>query len=667
MKTDHLLYGVAYYDEYMPYDRIEKDMEMIKKAGMNVIRIAESTWSTWEPQEGVFDFTHLHRMLDTARRYGLSVIVGTPTYAIPTWLARKCPEILALTHNGQELYGHRQNMDITNPVYLAHAEIMIRKLMETVCKEPHVIGYQLDNETKAYDTCTPCAQAKFVAYLKERFPDLDEFNRRFGLDYWSNRINTWEDFPDIRGTINGSLAAEYCRFQRRLVRDFLLWQRRIVEEYKQPDQFITNNFDFDWMDYSYGVQPDVDHFATADAVTVVGGDIYHPSQDALTGKEITLCGNILRGVKNQNYLVLETEAQGQTAWLPYPGQLRLQAYSHIANGANSVLYWHWHSIHNSFESYWKGVLSHNLAENETYRECTGIGKEWQRFGAQLVNLKKKNRVAIVVSNDSLTGLTQFPMQTKDARGYNRVVRLLSDTLMELNIEYDVIPTQAERLSQYDVILLPTLYSAREEFLTALDSYVQDGGNLIVTCRSAFSDEFLKIYPDTQPHILHKALGISYDQFTYPVDVTVTYRGACSPATEWMELVHCDTAKPLAAYGHHTWNRYPAVTSNTYGKGRTLYLATLVGVNTLREIFSDFLQECQFKEPDKLPFGATWPVAVKQGTNEAGKHILFFLNYSKDRQTVQNLAPDATELCTGKTIASGETFPLEPWGVAILCI
>ena len=54
---DHLLFGAAYYDEYMPFDRIETDMQMMKKANMNVIRIAESTWSTLEPQDGVFDFT----------------------------------------------------------------------------------------------------------------------------------------------------------------------------------------------------------------------------------------------------------------------------------------------------------------------------------------------------------------------------------------------------------------------------------------------------------------------------------------------------------------------------------------------------------------------------------------------------------------------------------
>lgn len=115
MKPDHLLFGAAYYDEYLPYDRIETDMEMMKKADINVIRIAESTWSTWEPQEGVFDFTHLHRMLKASAAHGISVIVGTPTYAIPTWLAAKYPDIIAPTHGALEHYGRRQNMDALIP------------------------------------------------------------------------------------------------------------------------------------------------------------------------------------------------------------------------------------------------------------------------------------------------------------------------------------------------------------------------------------------------------------------------------------------------------------------------------------------------------------------------------------------------------------------------
>ena len=207
---DHLLYGVAYYDEYMPYERLEEDMRMMKEAGINTIRIAESTWSSEEPEEGVFDFTHVRRVLRAAEKEGLHVIVGTPTYAIPPWLAKLHPEVLAITEKGPGRYGARQIMDITSPAYLYYAERVIRKLMEAVQPYSCVIGFQLDNETKYYGTAGKNVQQGFVKYLREKFQDdLDAMNHEFGLDYWSNRINAWEDFPDVRGTINGSLGAEF--------------------------------------------------------------------------------------------------------------------------------------------------------------------------------------------------------------------------------------------------------------------------------------------------------------------------------------------------------------------------------------------------------------------------------------------------------------------------
>ncbi len=39
----HLFYGVAYYDEYMPEDRLAKDIALMRETGINVVRIAEST------------------------------------------------------------------------------------------------------------------------------------------------------------------------------------------------------------------------------------------------------------------------------------------------------------------------------------------------------------------------------------------------------------------------------------------------------------------------------------------------------------------------------------------------------------------------------------------------------------------------------------------------
>src|SRR5438270_267220 len=186
---------------------------------------------------------------------------------------------------------------------LTYAERAIRKMLEHIKDHPAIIGYQVDNETKAYGTSGPNVQARFVAYMKTRYPSLDSLNKIFGLDYWSNRINNWDDFPSVNGSINASLTAEFAKFQRSLVTDYLAWQAGIVREYKKPGQFITQNFDFDWHGYSYGIQPEVNHFAASQALDIAGVDIYHPSQDYLTGIEISFGGDLGRSMKGgQNYL-----------------------------------------------------------------------------------------------------------------------------------------------------------------------------------------------------------------------------------------------------------------------------------------------------------------------------------------------------------------------------
>ena len=567
MNMKELLYGAAYYDEYMPYDRLDKDVEMMKKAGINTVRIAESTWSTCEPQPGEFDFSHVERVMDAMEEAGINVIIGTPTYAVPTWMVKAHPDVLAETVKGRGIYGARQIMDITHPVYLFYAERVIRELMKCTAHRKCVIGFQLDNETKYYGTAGKNVQEQFVKYIREKFhDDLDAMNYEFGLDYWSNRINAWEDFPDVRGTINGSLGAEFEKFQRTLVDKFLGWQADIVNEYRREDQFVTHNLDFEWRGYSYGIQPYVNHLHASQCLTIAGTDIYHPTQDDLTGAEIAFGGDLIRSLKQNNYLVIETEAQGFPGWTPYKGQLRLQAYSHLASGANSVMYWHWHSIHNSFETYWKGLLSHDFQENATYREACTIGNEFARLGKHLVNLKKKNEVAVLVSNEALTALNWFRIQEQapgaDAKSiyYNDVMRWMYDTLYHMNVECDFIWPESENLEQYKAIVVPALYAAPDELLIRLKQYVENGGTLIASFKTAFANENVKVSHQVQPHILSNCFGVHYDQFTFPKNVGLTgevipekpdQKGNAHPAANvFMELLVSEGAEVLASYEHY---------------------------------------------------------------------------------------------------------------------
>ena len=668
-----LLYGAAYYDEYMPYDRLDKDVEMMKKAGINTVRIAESTWSTCEPQPGIFDFSHVERVMDAMEAAGINVIIGTPTYAVPTWMVKAHPDVLAETVRGRGIYGARQIMDITHPVYLFYAERVIRELMKRTAHRKCVIGFQVDNETKYYGTAGKNVQEQFVKYLREKFhDDLDALNYEFGLDYWSNRINAWEDFPDVRGTINGSLGAEFEKFQRTLVDRFLSWQADIVNEYKREDQFITHNFDFEWRGFSYGVQPDVNHLHASRCLTIVGTDIYHPTQDDLTGTEIAFGGDLIRSLKQDNYLVLETEAQGFSGWTPYKGQLRLQAYSHLASGANCVMYWHWHSIHNACETYWKGLLSHDFQENATYRESCIIGNEFARLGEHLVNLKKKNDVAVLVSNEALTALKWFGIQNQalgeagnGGIGYNDVMRWMYDTLYRMNVECDFIWPESENLDQYKAVVVPALYAAPDELLIRLNQYVENGGTLIASFKTAFTNENVKVSHQVQPHILKNCLGVHYDQFTFPKNVgltgeTILKKNSLSEAKVFMELLTADGAEVLASYEHYNWKDYAAITRNHYGKGQAVYIGCMTDEDTLKAVYKAVLPEAGVEIPEYH-----YPIIVRKGTNNLGKTIRYFLNYSAVELEIPYEYKNGEELLENTSVEKGAALQMPAWGVKIV--
>ena len=677
MNMKELLYGAAYYDEYMPYDRLDKDVEMMKKAGINTVRIAESTWSTCEPQPGVFDFSHVERVMDAMEEAGINVIIGTPTYAVPTWMVKAHPDVLAETVKGRGIYGARQIMDITHPVYLFYAERVIRELLKRTAHRKCVIGFQLDNETKYYGTAGKNVQEQFVKYIREKFhDDLDALNYEFGLDYWSIRINAWEDFPDVRGTINGSLGAEFEKFQRTLVDKFLGWQADIVNEYRREDQFVTHNLDFEWRGYSYGIQPYVNHLHASQCLTIAGTDIYHPTQDDLTGAEIAFGGDLIRSLKQNNYLVIETEAQGFPGWTPYKGQLRLQAYSHLASGANSVMYWHWHSIHNSFETYWKGLLSHDFQENATYREACTIGNEFARLGKHLVNLKKKNEVAVLVSNEALTALNWFRIQEQapgaDAKSiyYNDVMRWMYDTLYHMNVECDFIWPESENLEQYKAIVVPALYAAPDELLIRLKQYVENGGTLIASFKTAFANENVKVSHQVQPHILSNCFGVHYDQFTFPKNVGLTgevipektdQKGNAHPAANvFMELLVSEGAEVLASYEHYNWKDYAAITRNHYGKGQAVYIGCMTDEETLKSVYKAVLPEAGVEIPEYH-----YPIIVRKGLNDLGKTVCYFLNYSGMELEMPYDYKNGIELLENTAVENGTALQMPAWGVKIV--
>src|SRR5678815_655213 len=186
---------------------------------------------------------------------------------------------------------------------------------------------------------------------------------------------------------------------------------------------------------------DSNEVEVAKSLDVVANDPYHGTQDHFDGAWQELQGDFARSLKHQNFLVTETNAQtlgwdsaGQ--FPPYDGQLRLDVYTDLSSGANMVEYWHWHSIHAGQETYWKGVLSHDLEPNRAYAEVSRIAGELKRIGPRLANVRKENAVGILFSADSANALGFMPFS--DRVGYMTILWQMYRALYDLNVEPDFV-------------------------------------------------------------------------------------------------------------------------------------------------------------------------------------------------------------------------------------
>jgi beta-galactosidase len=663
-KMDNILYGAAYYEEYMPYDRLEQDVQLMQQAGISVVRMGESSWGLWEPQDGRFDFAWMDRVIDRMQQAGIKVILGTPTYSVPAWMYKEHPKIFIQRFDGKTItFGYRQNTDLMNPTYRSYCERVIRKLLEHYKNNPTIIGWQIDNETSAGDAANPDVQAGFVEYLKKKFRTVDELNKDWLLNYWGQRLNDWTEIPPQEGVINPGWKLEWQRYQQWITTDFLTWQASILNEYKRPEQFITH-------DLAGPPRPQVSERDIARSMDIMAANPYHGTQDQFDGIGSSMVGDYTRSLKKTNYLVTETNAQtigwdSKEQFPPYDGQLRLDVYTHLSSGANMVEYWHWHSIHNGQETYWKGVLSHDLEPNRAYAEVSRTAHELQRIGPHLVDLRQSNKVAILYSADSSDGI-EF-MKFSDRVNYHTLLSQMYSALYRNNVGVDFVFPDTADLSNYKVVIAPLLYVASDELLNRLAEYVRGGGHLVTTFKSGFTNEYDTVRWAMAPGPLRKAAGFRYQEFsslTKPLALKGDPFGAGTDnqVSEWAEMLILEGARPLAYYDHPFFGKYPAITQNVFGRGTLTYEGTVLSDTIQSKILLDELALAGLKGPDQdLPPA----VHVKHGTNSQGKAIHYYMNYSSNPQAFKYVYHAGQELLTGGAVTPSESITLEPWNLVII--
>lgn len=670
----NVLYGAAYYHEYEPYERLDQDVAMMQKAGFSVVRMGESTWSLWEPEDGHFTYAWMDRVVDAMGKAGIKVILGTPTYSIPVWLYHEHPEILARPLGGApRFYGMRQNMDTDNPIFRAYAKRLIVHLVDHFRNNPNVIGWQIDNETSSYGASNPDVFAGFVRHLQQTFGTTQNMNKAWFLNYWGQDVNSWDEMPTRDDAQSTGYKLEWSRWEQMRVTNYLAWQASLVRQHRGPNQFVTT-------DFAGSMHKDVNEFEVAKSLDVASDNIYHGTQDNMDGWPQAENGDFTRSLKHANYLITETNAQtigwnSARQYPPYDGQLRLDVYTDLSSGANMVEYWHWGSINSGQETYWKGVLSHDYQPNRAYAEVSKIGNELKRIGPQLVDLKIKNQVAILWSADSLNAISFMPFtgagagssNTNPVADYATLVNQLHRSLYRLNVGTDFVFPEDPDFSRYKVLIVPALYIADDALLQKISDYVKNGGHVLMTFKSGFANENSAVRWVRAPGPLRQAAGFSYQEFSnleHPLALKGDPfgAGAQNKVSYWAEFLIPEHAKALAWYDDPFFDRWPAITRNHYGTGTLTYEGTYLSDDLQRRVILDMLHHAGLTGPDQM---LPAPLHVKHGTNRFGKRIDYYLNYSSSAQNFVYPYADGVDLPTGEPIIHGQSVTVQPWDVVIV--
>ncbi len=691
-----MLYGVAYYHEYQPYERLAEDIRLMQEAGLTVVRLGESTWSSWEPDDGRFEFAWMDRVIDAMHEAGIKVILGTPSYAIPAWLHRKFPEIMARYERGtRAYYGARQNMNHAHPAYRFHVERVVRQLVSHYAQHPAIIGYQVDNETGSGLLFNPDVFQKFVDYLKDKFKSVDRLNEVWGLTYWSHRLRDWADLWTPDGNTNPGYDLEWRRFQATLVTDLLAWEKNIVKEYARPEQFVTQCV------VGMHGRAESDVYDIAHEMDILAINPYHVTQDGLNlalGEDrvfglpewmeqfqitnpsvwsMYLAGDFARGAKQTNFLITELNANsigGSYCNYPnYDGQWRSVVYSFIARGANMVEYWHWHTLHYGIETYWGGVLNHDLEPGRCYAEVSQIAHELRDHDALLTDLKPDEDVAFLYSQDSKYGLEFMPSLPQadnvqpDKTSYRRTFDVFYEGFFAARAQCVVLHEEQD-FEAYPVLVVPSLYIADDALLQRLAQYAANGGHLVLTFKSGYADEFARIRWQRAPGPLREAVGANYNEFSNLVTGLALKSGqsdftfpADARATGWADGLQLEDATPLAYYDHPHFGRFPAIVSKTFGKGRVTYCGTLPNPSLSKALAQWVLAQAGIT----LPF-ADLPTVVRasSATATSGQKLHFYTNWSWDVQHVP-VSLDGSDLISGASIQSGASIELGAWDTKIV--
>ena len=578
-KFKHFIHGADYNPEqWLHSKRIwDEDMRLMKEANCNEMTVGIFSWATLEPEEGKFDFSFLDEVIEKVYENGGCVVLATPSGARPRWLADKYPEVLRVTEDGQRnRFGIRHNHCYTSKAYREKVHIINTKLAERYGNHPAVVAWHVSNEYGGMCYCDLC-EKEFQEFLRKLYDnDIEKLNHAYWSYFWSHKYTKFEEieFPRTKGesSIHG-LNLDFKRFVSHQTTDFMNAEIEAIRAVC-PNIPITTNM----MPGFY----DINYYEMAEKLDVISWDSYpdwHNGSHLEMACETAFWHDFFRTLKKRPFMLMES-APGLVNWKPYnklkrPGMDRLASLQAVAHGSDSVQYFQWRKSRGSVEKFHGAVVDH-VGTNDTrvFQAVKSTGATLQAID-EVCGTMVNARVAIIYDWENRWALDDSQGFAKENKFYNETCLAYYRPLWERGIAVDVINSHGN-FEEYDLVIAPMLYMTDSDTIQRITRYVNGGGTFYASYMLGMVDGTDLCYLGGFPaENLKEVFGIWNEEIDtlYPQEkVSVTYGKTLYEGKDYCELVHAKTAKVLAAYQSEFYQGMPALTVNSYGKGKAYYQA-----------------------------------------------------------------------------------------------
>lgn len=617
---DLTLTGAYYYPEHWDESQWERDLKQMHELGFEFTHFAEFAWAQLEPQEGVYDFSWLDRAVALAAKYDLKVVMCTSTATPPVWLSRKYPEILLKSEDGTvQDHGARQHASFASPVYRKLAYRMIEELARHYGNDSRIIGWQLDNEPAVQFDYNQAAEEAFREFLKEKYHhNIQELNAAWGTAFWSEVYSQFEEITlpkTAQMFMNHHQILDYRRFAAKQTNDFLNEQCRLIKKYAK-NQWVTTNYIPDYDKGHIGGSKDLD-FVSYTRYMVYGDNEGIGRRGYRVGNplRIAMANDFFRPV-NGTYGVMELQP-GQVNWgsinpQPLPGAVRLWLWSVFAGGSDLICTYRYRQPLYGTEQYHYGIVG---TDGVT---VTPGGREYEQFMKEIRSLRKdyrpkedkpetylKRKTAILWNPENYWSIDR-QKQNATWNTFAHVDKYYR-TLKSYAAPVDFISEEKD-FSQYPVMIVPAYQLADKELVARWKKYVEEGGNLVLTCRTAQKDRFGRLPEAPFGSMIDELTGnhMEFYDLLLPQDPgQVKMDGKVYTWNTWGEILQPGASNEVwATYTNEFYEGKPAVTFRKLGKGSVTYIGVDSSDGALERQVLDKLYSRLQIEVMNLPYGVT---------------------------------------------------------------